>query len=197
MSTADAAVAVARNEVGNKEYPSGSNRTKYGRWYGMDGQPWCAMFVSWVLAKSGIDGFRHAYTPTGVQLFKSAQRWHTWDTDPTGPEPGDVVFFDFPDSVYRVQHVGFAAAEYNRGSGTVRTIEGNTSQTSQDNGGEVQERVRPKSYIVGWGRPPYRKPPPVYKVRIRGKVKGKKKLARIKERLQMWGLRLTRKRRIR
>ena len=32
-------------ELGYRESPFGSNRTKYGQWYGLDGQPWCVMFV--------------------------------------------------------------------------------------------------------------------------------------------------------
>lgn len=52
-------VSVALAEVGYLEKKSASNLdsktanagsnnyTKYGKWYGLDGQPWCDMFVSW------------------------------------------------------------------------------------------------------------------------------------------------------
>jgi CHAP domain len=44
-------VRVARSQLGYAE--QGWNHTKYGVWYGLDGQPWCAMFVSWVFAHAG------------------------------------------------------------------------------------------------------------------------------------------------
>lgn len=31
-----------------------NNNTKFGEWYGMNNQPWCAMFVSWCADKAGI-----------------------------------------------------------------------------------------------------------------------------------------------
>jgi hypothetical protein len=46
-----AVVRTALAEVGYAE--QGENGTKYGAWYGLNGQPWCAMFVSWVFAKAG------------------------------------------------------------------------------------------------------------------------------------------------
>lgn len=152
MPTAARVLSVAREEIGTTEAPAGSNRTKYGAWYGMDGNAWCAMFVSWVLDQAAITGFRHAYTPYGVDLFKKAGRWYD------KPRPGDIAFFDFPDSTYRVQHVGIVVR--NNRNGTITTIEGNTSRGltgSQDNGGGVFKRVRPKAHIVGYGRPPYEK----------------------------------------
>ena len=36
---------IARAELGQTEQPAGSNRTKYGAWFGLDGYPWCMMFV--------------------------------------------------------------------------------------------------------------------------------------------------------
>ena len=35
------------------ESPAGSNRTKYGKWMGLDGQPWCMSFVQWCFAQAG------------------------------------------------------------------------------------------------------------------------------------------------
>lgn len=42
---------IAKREVGYRE--SGTNHTKYGRWYGADGQEWCDIFVSWVFHEVG------------------------------------------------------------------------------------------------------------------------------------------------
>jgi hypothetical protein len=41
------ALAFAVNEIGNHETPYGSNRSKYGAWYGFNGVPWCAIFESY------------------------------------------------------------------------------------------------------------------------------------------------------
>jgi hypothetical protein len=150
MATIDKVLKIARGEIGTKESPTDSNVCKYSRWYPMVG-PWCAMFVSWVLDKSDIDGYKHAYTPAGADLFKSQGRWTT------NPRPGDVAYFDFPDSLPRIQHVGFV--EKVNGD-IITTIEGNTSSGSagsQDNGGGVFRRERARSLIVGFGRPPYSK----------------------------------------
>lgn len=191
VATAAAVISIAKAELGYKESPAGSNSTKFNRWYyGSDVRaPWCAAFVSWVLDQAGVDGYRHVYTPSGVAIFKNAGRWHDGTA---GIQAGDVAYFDFPDSVYRVQHVGFVTGPVK--NGTIPTIEGNTSVTSDDNGGEVQARVRPISYVVGYGRPLYRKPPSTYVVTAKGKVQ-RDKFARLKERLQMLGLRITKKRR--
>ena len=36
----------AAAEEGTTENPPNSNKTKYGEWYGLNGVPWCAIFVS-------------------------------------------------------------------------------------------------------------------------------------------------------
>ena len=150
MTSVDQVLKIAKGELGTKESPVDSNVCKYSRWYPMVG-PWCAMFVSWVLDKADIEGYKHAFTPAGAELFKSQGRWTQ------NPRPGDVAYFDFPDSLPRIQHVGFV--EKVSGS-VVTTIEGNTSSGaagSQDNGGGVFRRERARSLIVGFGRPPYGK----------------------------------------
>lgn len=155
-TTPNDVLALAAAELGTVESPANSNKTKYGRWYGLDGQPWCAMFISWVFASAGLPlpastakGF--AYTPSGAAWFQSQGRWRT-----SGPARGDVVFFDFPnDGVNRISHVG--VVESVRADGAIVTIEGNTSPGSggsQRDGGGVYRRVR-STGIVGYGRPVY------------------------------------------
>ena len=43
--TANEVLKLAAGELGYTESPANSNRTKYGKWFGFDGQPWCMMFV--------------------------------------------------------------------------------------------------------------------------------------------------------
>ena len=44
-SQRDSFMAIAEAQLGYRE--KGRNGTKYGTWYGLPGQPWCAMFISW------------------------------------------------------------------------------------------------------------------------------------------------------
>lgn len=47
-------VNVALKEEGYTELGGNDNRTKYGAWYGYNGVAWCAIFVSWCAAHTGI-----------------------------------------------------------------------------------------------------------------------------------------------
>ena len=66
--------------------------------------------------------------------------------------PGDLVIFDFSGGHTKRDHIGTAKAI--TGS-TLTTIEGNTSVTSNDNGGAVMTRVRYLSQVTGFIRPPW------------------------------------------
>ena len=152
MATARDVLELARKQLGTTENPPGSNKTKYGRAYGLDGYAWCLMFAWWVLTKCDVPIIKSAYTPTAADWFGDQKRGFTKDTK---AEPGDLVFFNFPDSLDRIQHVGFV--ERRTASGLI-TIEGNTSASqvgSQDNGGGVFRRNRGFAEAVYFGRPAY------------------------------------------
>ena len=53
-------IDAAQNEVGYQE--TGNNDTKYGKWYGLNNQPWCAMFVSWCFAQADLSQLVAAQT---------------------------------------------------------------------------------------------------------------------------------------
>lgn len=146
---------VARGELGVRESPPGSNRVKYGAAYGMDGQPWCAMFVWWVYSSAGVD-LREALLPTlaWTPAFATACARAGWPAvEPAQARAGDLVFYDFPDSTPRIQHVGIV--DRRSGTDSLVAIEGNTSVTSQDNGGAVMRRWRPHRYVAAVYRPAY------------------------------------------
>src|SRR5829696_2919076 len=142
----------ARSQIGVVEHPSGSNRTPYGAWYGVQGQPWCAIFVSWCTFHEGLPlpatiakGF--AYTPAGAAWFQHRRRWTN------RAAPGHIAFFNFPgDSVTRISHVGIV--ESIQADGSVVTIEGNTDERGGRTGGKVMRKVR-RVGIVGYGIPDY------------------------------------------
>ena len=69
------------------------------------------------------------------------------------PKRGDIVLFDFNHNGTS-DHVGIVTSV---SGNTVYTIEGNTSLTSNDNGGRVMKRTRTKSQINYFVRPKYTK----------------------------------------
>lgn len=156
MATPQDVIDLAAREIGYRE--RGNNYNKFGAWYGMDGAPWCAMFLSYCFYVAGqplpittSKGF--AYCPYGVDWFKSKGWWFS------RPKVGDLVFYNWTgDGI--ADHVGLVEAINSDGS--IFSIEGNTSLSSNSNGGEVMRRKRGGSTILGYGRPPYtgvRNPP--------------------------------------
>ena len=159
MPSAQDIIKTALGEVGVTEYPTNSNNVKYNTaYYGKEvsgsSYPWCCTFVWWCFAQ---------FTPCLVkktascmdlaQWFKDNGQWHA------SPQPGDVVFFKFNTNDRWTNHVGLVK-EVIDGGVKIKTIEGNTSVTSDDNGGAVMERTR-SSNIVGYGRPAYDNNTPV------------------------------------
>ena len=137
-------------EVGVKESPPNSNNVKYNTYYygkPVSGKnyPWCCTFVWWVLSSCGIKVPKTASCMTMANYFKKDGRWHTT------PQPGDLVFFHFKTNNRWTNHVGIVVEV--KGN-EIRTVEGNTSINSDDNGGAVMLRKR-SSNIVGYGRPQY------------------------------------------
>ena len=149
MATANEILAVARSELGCKESPAGSNRTKYGAWYGLDGQPWCMMFIQWVFTQADAESLLAARTASCGAFMRAAKAAGQWVTG--GYQPGDVVIYDFPGGG-ATDHCGIVVTALTTG---VRAIEGNTAVGDDSNGGEVMERTRPLSVIVGAYRPHY------------------------------------------
>jgi len=143
--------AVIAAEIGSTETPADSNKTKYGKWYGQDGQPWCDMFQAWCANQVGATDIcgKFAYTPYHASFFKNKGAWYT------NPQKGDYAFFH---NGKRICHIGWVEKIID--SDTVQTIEGNTGSGSNADGGQVQRRKRsisgtPKWKIVGFGRPEY------------------------------------------
>lgn len=149
MATAKEILAVARRELGYTESPAGSNRTKYGAWFGLDGQPWCMMFVQWCFRQADAQDLLPALTASCGALMRAAQEKGCWITG--GYQPGDVVIYDFPCGA-ATDHCGIVITQLTDG---VRAIEGNTSAGNDANGGAVMERTRPEKYILGAYRPDY------------------------------------------
>lgn len=160
-TTVKEVLAIAREEIGTKESPAGSNKVKYSDWYGVKEiygsyQPWCLVFICWLFDKADMPfpkiqhakGF--AYCPIAVGWFKQNRKFFN-----RNPLPGDVVFFDWGKDG-KADHVGIIEEVYPT---YVKTIEGNTSIRNQSNGGEVMRRTRYYPSIQGFGRPDYQYQP--------------------------------------
>jgi hypothetical protein len=149
------AVAWALAQVGTVEQPPFSNAGgKISQWelatLGSTGWPWCQAFVNAALVKGGGEQLKSAYTPQVVQWAREGKHGLRLVTS---PQPGDFVYFKFPGvSSAFCDHVGLWV-------GDGKTVEGNTSSGSagsQNNGGGVYLRVRPRSQMVAFVRPTYR-----------------------------------------
>ena len=138
----------ATAEVGTKESPPNSNRTKYGQWYGMDGSPWCAMFTTWaycyaaddlkMTSKSMVKGKTYAYCPYIVSDARAGRNGLTVTSNPIA---GDLVVYDWGyDGTF--DHVGLFDSWVPGSSTTFNAVEGNTSQGNDSDGGQVMRRQR-------------------------------------------------------
>lgn len=132
-------IEIAAKEIGYVETPPNSNKTKFGKWFGLDGVAWCAMFVSWCYSKAGYPlrniGFTKGFAgcQTAVAYFIKTKQVTTT------PQAGDIVFFDW-NLDRRFDHVGVFVKWQDKI--VFETIEGNTSLTNQSNGGQVMLRKR-------------------------------------------------------
>lgn len=151
--TAQSVLNIARSQLGTVEKPANSNRTPYGAWYGWNGVAWCAEFASWCFDEAdalSLVGGKHAATYLWADWFREHNQWGTT------PRVGALAFYDFPDSLHRIQHVGLVETIVS--AAVIDDIEGNTSsgsRGSQDNGDGVFRRRRSTVHIVGYGYPKY------------------------------------------
>jgi hypothetical protein len=144
QTTRERALAAAINDLGYSEQPPGSNATKYGRWYQLDYNPWCAMAVSyWFEAMAGgspsfSQGQNYSYCP---YVISDARNGRNGLFIPSSVIPGDLVLYNWdggPDGEY--DHIGIFE-DWVSGS-TFTAIEGNTSVDNDSNGGAVMRRQR-------------------------------------------------------
>lgn len=148
--TAQEILNKARAEIGVAEFPSNSNCVKYNTWfYGKKvtgaAYPWCCVFISWLFKDNPSLCKRSASCADLLSWFEKQGR------TVKSPQPGDIVFFKYSTNTRRTNHVGIVESVSGK---TINTIEGNTSVTSNDNGGRVMRRKR-STNIVAYARPAY------------------------------------------
>jgi hypothetical protein len=133
------ALDFARNELGVREDPAGSNSgprvNEYLASAGLGpGYPWCMAFVHWCYARAGKQ--LHHPNLASVGFFEEWAREQ--GVLVSHPQVGDVVCYDWdgngwPDHVGLVEKV---EADH------IVAIEGNTSFENDANGGTVMRRTR-------------------------------------------------------
>lgn len=138
------ALSAAKAQLGYKESPSGSNNTKFGSWYGVNYQPWCAIFCTWCYETQGdspsfVKGSRYAYVP---YVVSDAQNGRYGLSLTSSPIPGDLVCYDWDGDVY--DHIGLFE---DGGTSSWKAIEGNTSTSNNSNGGQVMRRDRNRNQM--------------------------------------------------
>ena len=150
------ALAEAAKWLGTREEPPGSNRTPFGAWFGLDGVPWCNIFVSYCFAVGArtiiAAGFDAAgCTPRGCAYVPSTEAWLRSTGMWLGhrpPRPGDLAIYNWDGGA--PDHIGIVESAGDDGSFTA--IEGNTALGADSNGGEVMRRERSLDDIDGFGR---------------------------------------------
>ena len=150
MTTPKDVLDIARSEIGTTEVPT--NQQKFGEWWGVNGVPWCAQFVSYCFYNVGLP--LPATNSKGFAACEAGRLWfRSKDSFKNKPEKGDVVFYHFSEGHAGANHVGIVEAV---ASSTITTVEGNTSGASNSNGGQVMRRTRQRnSDILGYGRPAF------------------------------------------
>ncbi len=132
-------IEIAASEIGSGELPLNSNKTKYGKWFGLDGVAWCGMFVSWVYAQAGKPlgniGFLKGFAGCGTAVAYFQKKKLTT----LKPVEGDIVFFDW-NKDQRYDHTGIFVKDID--GVHFETIEGNTAIGNDSNGGSVMRRRR-------------------------------------------------------
>ncbi len=154
-------IAIAETQLGYMEGSlegtvQGSNDcTKYGEWYGMNYNPWCAMFVSWCADQAGIPTTvipKHASCDVGMQWFLQKGRFYysPYYGGSYIPKRGDIIYFGLKLNAggFDSNHVGIV---YKVDDTKVHVLEGNSSKKVQT----VSYLLNNNDYILGYGVPNY------------------------------------------
>ena len=146
-----AALKVAREYVGVKENPPGSNKVMFSEWYGVVG-PWCAMFLTYCMVQAGsktfAKGTRYAYCP--YILTDAKQNRGMTVVQPDDARSGDIVLYSWNNDGV-ANHVGLVATPP-KGGISFLALEGNTGVGADSDGGEVMVRQRHIKDVIAFVR---------------------------------------------
>ena len=99
-------VEVALEEVGYTNTPNRDN--KYGKWYGLNNNPYSAMFISWCFAKIGASEVVEVSSKKGFASCNISYEHFSKNSEPCkwwAIKSGDLVYYDF-EGQGRATHMG-------------------------------------------------------------------------------------------
>jgi hypothetical protein len=147
---------IAKNYLGYLE--GDNNDTEFGKWFGLNNQPWCAMSASKIFFDAGK--ILTVSPKKNTKGFASCDEWLKYlakngQLVPVGQaQAGDLIFYQF-DTDAQPDHVGIV-----KGNNTtlkyIYAYEGNTSDSakgSQANGGGYYLKKRGYGTIMAVARP--------------------------------------------
>lgn len=160
-------VELAISQLGNTEFPAGSNHIFYNNeYYGQDvsgpNYKWCVVFLWWIFqhaneAKAFFNSGKTNSCTKLMELYKAEGRFFTGGIY----QVGDIPIFNFHGSK-DPEHCGLIVEANTKGTIWYKTVEGNTTpgeEGSQDNGGCVALKTRYPKNIIGVCRPNYKEEP--------------------------------------
>jgi hypothetical protein len=133
-------IAIQELKKGFKENNS-DNKNPYGKWYKCDGQPWCAIFVSWCANEAGILNTivpKYHNCEDGKNLYLNKGKYKNRASG-YKPKAGDIVFFN------NFHHTGIIIA-YDKTTNIIYTIEGNSSDSVKQRHYKLDN-----TYVDGFG----------------------------------------------
>ena len=135
----------AQRHIGYHESPPGSNNSMFGAWYGLNYEPWCAMFESYCFDKTGYKKFRYSWVGA---IYDDAVHNRNGLYIVRTPKPGDIVG-------YRLHGDSFAHTAFFDhwvDSNTFVDLGGNTGPSSISNGGAVLRQNRETAIVSFFAR---------------------------------------------
>ncbi len=149
MAKAKEIVARALREVGYEEASNGYNKYNL-EYYGRESAAaWCCVFVWWVFRRCGASNlFYNGKKTASCTTLRNAMIGQKVKE----PKLGDLTFFNF-NSDSKTEHIGIFLRMVD--STHIETVDGNTSEDNDPNGGHVMKRIRSIKCVDCFIRPKY------------------------------------------
>ena len=90
---ADAVVKYAKKWADEKYKEGPNNDTVFGKWFGLNNQPWCMMFVMWCL--SAAKAKELVFRTASCEALESWAVKNKKTVSPILAQAGDILLFDF------------------------------------------------------------------------------------------------------
>ena len=144
---AERVLSYARKHADAKYKEGPNNQTLFGKWFGLDNQPWCMMFVMWCMSAGKAKDL--VLRTAGCEAMEAWAMKNNMTVPVDKVQAGDILLFDFHKEGKSV-HTGFALGGINKNTHLIDTVEGNTAADgagSQSNGDGVYYKHRNPSTV--------------------------------------------------